>query len=239
MKGFLGLLKLRLIDPYEVFYDVPSNTFYPIVSKSGCTSVKKFLIEKYRPGFRIGFPEIHKINPSELTKGNLKRHLFFTRAAYMEFSRGKRMKLIIRDPFARFFSCYIDVKKGKNTLYEHPSGLNWLVKSDPNLTLEKFLERVCATPDQFADRHFRSQCFYFPEAIKRDLEAFEISDIENTRLNNESDESPVRKVEKHNVNEEKPSEEQLEFLRDHRGFQKRYKRDIELFNSIERKHPLS
>ncbi|MCA1761444.1 MAG: sulfotransferase family 2 domain-containing protein [Cryomorphaceae bacterium] len=232
MKGFLGLFKLRLIDPYEVFYDVPSNTFYPIVSKAGCTSVKKFLIEKYHPNFQIGFPEIHKVDPAELTDGKLERQMFFRKSAYIAFARGKQMKLIIRNPLHRFFSCYIDVRKGKNTLYEHPSGLDWLVKSDPNLTLQKFLDRVCATPDHLADRHFRSQSFFFPQAIKRGLHSFEISDIENTRLNNESDESQVGEVEKHNENKEKPSEQQVEFLKHHRGFQKRYKRDIELFKSI-------
>lgn len=230
IKGLLGLFRLRLIDPYEVFFDVPSNTFYPIVSKSGCTTLKNFLIQQYNSNSHFRFPEIHKVNPSGLTNGKLERHLFYSKSAYLKFSRGKRMYLIIRNPSTRFFSCYTDIRKGKNTLYEHPSGLDWLVKTHRIASLKAFLKRVCATPDYLADRHFRSQAFYFPENFERHLKGYEIVNLENPRLpfsyGTEVDDNKL------NANTEKATDDEIDFLLNHKGFLNRYKRDIELFDSI-------
>ncbi len=235
IKGLLGLFRLRLIDPYEVFFDVPSHTFYPIVSKSGCTSLKKFLIEKYHPNSGLGFPEIHQIDPSGLTNGNLERHIFYTKSAYLRFSSHKQMNLTIRNPAMRFFSCYTDLKKEKNTLYEHPSGLDWLVKTNRNDTIETFLKRVCATPDYLADRHFRSQTFYFPKNFERHLKGFKIEILKDSdspwRTNNHILHGDI----KLNTNPEKATETDIDYIRNNKGFQKRYKRDIELFNSISSK----
>lgn len=230
VKGVLGVFRLRLIDPYEVFFDVPSNTFYPIVSKSGCTTLKNFLIQQYNSNSHLGFPEIHKVNPSGLTDGKLERHLFYSKSAYLKFAQGKRMYLILRNPYTRFFSCYTDIRKGKNTLYEHPSGLDWLVKTHRTISLESFLKRAITTPDYLADRHFRSQAFYFPQKFERYLEAYEIVNLESPLLPFSYHSDVDGK--KLNANNEKATEDEIDFLLNHKGFLNRYKRDIELFDSI-------
>lgn len=232
IKGILGVFRLRLIDPYEVFFDIPSNTFYPIVSKSGCTSVKNFLIRQYDADSQLSFPEIHKIDPSKLTGGKLERYMFYSKSAYLRFSHGKHMRLIIRNPVTRFFSCYTDVNKGKNTLYEHPSGLDWLVKTHRNDSVETFIKQVCRTPDYLSDRHFRSQAFYFPKNFERHLKGYEIVDLEGHGSPFKSGAANSDDAVKLNTNVEKATEKNIAYLQNHKGFQNRYKRDIELFDSI-------
>ncbi len=71
-----GMIGTRLIDPMEVYYVIDDNIFYPIISKSGCSSIKQDLIRRYNPNFNSKFPEIHQVDPAIETNGKVIRKYF-------------------------------------------------------------------------------------------------------------------------------------------------------------------
>jgi len=228
IKGLLGLLAIRLIDPIEVYFDGPTNTFYPIVSKSGCSSIKVRLIRIYKPDFESRFPEIHRIDPSPITEGNLMRLSFSCFPAFRNFAQGKKMVLVIREPYERFFSCYIDVNKGKNTMYQYPSGLNTIVKVEPNMELPTFLKFVSRTPDYLSDRHFRSQSYFLKGGVENLCQSVKILDLGSYLAEIRGD-SVAPKL---NVNSERMNEYQLSLLKGSDRFKNRYRADIELYRRL-------
>ena len=222
-------LGFKLIDPIEVFYLPEEKTFYPIVSKSGCSSVKQILIKKYNPNFSSSFEEIHFLSPEDLTNNRVKRVFFYTKKKYLEFSKGKKICMVIRDPYKRFYSCYLDIIKEKNIMYEWPSGLHEHFKFTKNINFDNFLSLVCNTNDNLSDRHFRSQSFYFSNKVKSNVSNFQISILEDFMLKmNEYDSEPT----KLNSNNKSIPNDKLEFLQRHSGYNKRFSEDINLYNSI-------
>ena len=146
-KALVGILAIRLIDPIEVFFIVDRNTVVPIISKSGCSSVKLALIQKYNPSFKSKFPDIHHINPAQVTQGQVERRFFYSFSKYSKFVRGKNLSLIIRQPEARIVSCYTDAITEKNIMYIDPSGLSRWIRFKKELTFEKFLKKISIIPD--------------------------------------------------------------------------------------------
>src|SRR5690554_6340609 len=129
LKGIAGLFGFSLLDPIEVFFIPETNTFYPSISKSGCSSIKLMLIRRYKPDFKSEFPDIHGVDPAKITENKIQRLYFKTQSAYTKWTHGKHMVFVIREPVSRFYSCYFDVKTGKNKMYRHPSNLNWIMAS--------------------------------------------------------------------------------------------------------------
>jgi len=219
-----GMIGTRLIDPIEVFYIKESNVFYPIVSKSGCSSVKLNLIRLYNPTFTSQFPEIHAIDPSVFTNGNVEKLYFKSLKSYRNFCYGKHMVLIIRNPFERVYSCFLDVKKDKNIMYETPSGLHNFFNINSNYTFDKFLSKIARLPDYLSDRHFRSQTFYLSKRVDKSLNSKRIVLLENI--------GTVFNVDiKLNVNAKKIPEDILNNLQKNPKFLSRYKDDIKLYNN--------
>lgn len=236
LKGAAGYAGIRLIDPLEVYYLPNENTFYPIISKSGCTSIKVMLIAKFKPDYQNSFPGIHHVNPSALTDGAIQRLYFRTIHSYTNWTKGKRMVFVMRDPFSRLYSCYLDVVSGKNTMYKFPSGLDWVYKYNTDLSFDGFLKKVCGTPDQFSDRHFRSQSFYLPDSVKSSLdslEAFTLKEyMSRDSAKDASDESQALKL---NTNKSIISDDMREQLLHNQEFNQRFKTDLELFEAISKK----
>lgn len=246
LKKFKSLLKaaaaytgIRLIDPIEVYYLSSENTFYPIISKSGCTSIKVLLIKRYKPEYESTFPKIHHVNPARLTENNVQRLYFKTRKAYEKWSQGKKMVFVMRDPFSRIYSCYLDVSSGKNTMYKFPSGLDWMYKYRTDLSFNDFLKKVYATPDEFSDRHFRSQSFYLSDSVKSgllSLDAFTLGEyMGKASANNVPEENQSVKL---NTNKSSISDELRAKLIQNQEFNRRFKADINLFEEI-RNHSIS
>lgn len=237
LKAAAGYAGIRLIDPIEVYYLPKENTFYPIISKSGCTSIKVMLIKKYKPAYENTFPGIHHVNPAPLTENAVKRLYFKTKRAYAEWSKDKRMVFIMRDPLSRIYSCYLDVASGKNTMYKYPSGLDWVYKYTPDISIGDFLKKVYATPDTFSDRHFRSQSFYLSDIVKtglKSLETFTLKEyMSKASAKSESDETESLKL---NTNKSSISDELRAELILSPEFTRRFQVDLELFESISKKH---
>lgn len=173
----LGLAKIKLIDPIEVFYLVAEQTVIPIISKSGNSSIKLASIKRFNPMFTADFPGIHLLDPSSVTQGEIERLFFYSEKAYFKFCKNKKIKFIIRDPFDRFFSCFNGVVSGRNVLYRHPSGLEGVLGVSEDIDWLGFIKFVCNMPDYLSDRHFRSQSFYLPKNPKEiDVEIIEMVD---------------------------------------------------------------
>src|SRR5690554_2395362 len=235
VKGLAGIAGISLIDPIEVFFVPETNTFYPIISKSGCSSIKLMLIRNYKPDYVNVFPGIHAVNPAKITDNQVKRMFFKTSAAYEKWTRAKNMVFVMRDPVSRFYSCYYDVKTGKNIMYEHPSNLDWLMagKFRRNMPFEDFTKNVISIPDRLSDRHFRSQSFYLSEKVKRNLASLQYYTLKEFMLKynatNEKSE-PVRL----NTNNTTISSDLKAMLIDNPKFQKRFKPDFVLFKKIQK-----
>lgn len=233
LKAAAGYCGIRLIDPIEVYYLPGENTFYPIISKSGCTSIKVMLIQKFKPNYENSFPGIHHVNPAKPTENAVQRLYFNTKRSYSQWIIGKKMVFVMRDPLSRFYSCYLDVASGKNTMYEFPSGLDWVYNYKTDISFDDFLIKVCATPDEFSDRHFRSQSFYLSDAVKTGLESLEASTLKEymsrASTKNEANKNEALKL---NTNNTSLSDELREQLLKNTDFNRRFKEDLLLFDSI-------
>jgi hypothetical protein len=223
IKGFLGT---RLIDPIEVYYIIDENTFYPIISKSGCSTIKLDIIRKYNPSFNSKFPEIHQVDPALETNAKVERKRFYSFRKYRNFSKGKKAYLVIRNPYERIYSCFLDVEKEKNIMYEDPSGLTNLFNIKSGITFENFIKKVIKLPDYLSDRHFRSQSFYLHKGVEDALENVEIILLKNY---SKKEEEGV----KLNTNNKKIPQEILQALKENKSFIKRFYKDIELYNDAD------
>ena len=136
----------------------------------------------------------------------------------------------MRNPISRFYSCFKDVASAKNTMYEHPSNLDWLMKSKfyKNMSFDEFTKNVIAIPDYLSDRHFRSQQFYLPEKVYQNLNSLQLY-----RLNHFMQNTPETLEAAHlNVSNSKIPSELENKLRSDNRFLKRFERDFVLFESI-------
>lgn len=234
LKGFAGLTGVSLIDPIEVYYIPETNTFYPIISKSGCSSIKLMLIRRYKPDYENVFPGIHAVDPALITGNKVKRLFFKTPSAYAKWTHGKNMVFVMREPISRFYSCYFDVKTGKNTMYEHPSNLDWLMASkfSKNMSFEDFTKNVISIPDSLSDRHFRSQCFYLSEKVKNSLASLEAYTLKAymTQIGDKKGEPTAVKLNANNTSI--PSELKTKLI-SNSNFQKRFQQDFVFFETIQ------
>ena len=235
-KGVLGLTGLRLLDWIEVFYLPDDGVIIPIISKSGCSTIKEALICKFKPGFESAFPEIHQIDPAKETNGKVQRLKFYQCSKYIKFAEGKEMHLIMRDPAKRLISCYMDIVTSKNIMYEHPSELYHWMPFGPNMTFSNFSKRVYKTPDYLSDRHFRTQSFCLNESVSRNLLNLEIHKlsefIKSSDLIPESYRTSKRRLNPSVKNDlTSPTSEELSANSE---FRKRYARDIYLFEQTSR-----
>lgn len=222
-KALLGLFRFRLIEPIEVFYLKDTDTFYPIISKSGCSSIKVTLIRQYNKKFVSNFPEIHQIDPTKVTNNKVERFVFYNSKSYLNFSKGKNICLILRDPYARFYSCYQDIIKEKNIMHNLSVGLHKI----KNFSYDNFLSIIFFIPDYLSDRHFRSQSFYFSKKVQKAVQKSTIMILEDYLYKNtSSDDIPV----KINANNWVIPHKILLKLKNSGKFQKRYQSDILLFN---------
>jgi len=221
-KFLKGMIGARLIDPIEVYYIKDENVFYPIISKSGCSTIKLDLIRRYNPTFNSKFPEIHQVNPEDETNGKIIRKYFYSFKKYRKFSNNKKACLVIRNPYERIYSCFLDVEKGKNIMFEDPSGLTNFFGIKSGITFDNFLNKVIKLPDHLSDRHFRSQSFCLQRGIQEVLSNVEIILLENY---NKKDEEGV----KLNTNNKKIPQEVLLALQDNKSFKKRFSRDLQLY----------
>jgi hypothetical protein len=224
-KIIFGILGLRFIDPIEVFYLKEPNTFYPIISKSGCSSIKLAIIRKYNTEFTSSFPEIHQINPAKVTNNMVARFLFYNSKSYLNFSKGKNICLIIRDPYARSYSCYLDIFKGKNIMYN----ISMNLKKTDNFTFNNFISIISFIPDYLSDRHFRSQSFYFSKKIQKNINKSKILLLEHLTI---TDTKFIDSDIKLNSNSSVLSNKELNNLKRLSKFNIRYKSDILLYEKI-------
>ncbi len=220
------IVGLRLVDPIEVYYVIDKNLFYPIISKSGCSTVKRDLIRLYNPGFISKFPEIHQVDPAIETQEKIIRRYFYSLKKYHAFCKGKRMCIVIRNPYERAYSCYLDIKKGKNIMYEDPSGLTNLFKFKREIAFEKFIRKIIKTPDRLSDRHFRSQNFYAKKEARNVISEFNVVLLESYNKS-------ISLANKLNANNKKIPLEVLEELKGNEKFNKRFRQDIQLYNSYQ------
>lgn len=234
-KAIAGILAIRLIDPIEVFYIVDRNTVVPIISKSGCSSVKLALIQEYEPSFKSKFPDIHQTDPSQVTGGKIERKFFYRFSKYSKFVEGKNLSLIIRDPKARIVSCYNDVLSEKNIMYLDPSGLSRWVSFTKNLSFDQFIKKISNIPDYLSDRHFRSQAYFIENGIDSKLSSLSVYELK--KFFDESDLVLSARSKHEILNKTESNEEKIETngISSNPTFSNRYENDLKLFKKISEK----
>ena len=220
-------INTELMDPIEVFYLPGTNTIYPIISKAGCSSLKLILLRRFLPDFYSPFPNIHWTDPAEVTSGCVQRLWFDSPKTYQKFCAGKDIVLIIRDPYQRLYSAYQGYQSGANPYYtDHPTFGRILGFTAPQ-SLRHYRNLCCSIPDRFADRHFRSQCFYLPQD-RTNVASVTIETIEtfDNRASNNQQNSCKRVVLNESGN--KPGAEDLSVIQSD-IFRRRYRHDLNLF----------
>ena len=218
----------KLIDPIEVYYDVRENYVYPILSKSGNSSLKLTLIKKYNLDFEAKFPDIHLLEPSEYTSGNVERIFFWKPLEYVAFCKGKNIRVVIRNPYERYYSFYLGVKSERNRIYRYPSETHRIFGITKNTSFQKLLLLVCFIPDSFADRHFRSQSYYLRYGVKSAVREIEVHDLVSYLRKENDDEEKERSSHLNKSNRGIPENILNELIRS-KKFQNRYSEDLDLY----------
>lgn len=189
------------------------------------------IIRLYNPNFNSSFPEIHQVNPALLTNNKVQRLFFKTTKSYVKWCKGKNMVFVMRDPISRFYSCFKDVASAKNVMYQHPSNLDWIMKSKfyENMAFDDFTKNVINIPDYLSDRHFRSQQFYLPEKVYQNLNSLQLYQLNHFMKN-----APEALEAAHlNVSNSKIPPEFENKLLANKRFLKRFEKDFVLFDSIQ------
>ena len=220
-----------LIDPIEVFYELATDRVYPIISKSGNSSLKRLLINKYNPTYTAGFPEIHLDDPSPLTNGQIERRYFSTQKDYYAFCANKTIYVVMRDPVARYYSFYLGVRSRRNLIYRYPSQTHRLFRITSNLNLPQLLRRTAFLPDRIADRHFRSQSFYVPQEVYETAAAVEVHDMP-VYLRAAAGAVNRETMVKLNDSKLTDTETELSLIRNSTYFTRRYAEDLALYRTI-------
>ena len=229
---YVGILVGQaLIDPVEIFYVPGTASIYPIISKAGCSSLKLILIRSFRPDFYAAFPEIHRIDPNELTGGRVRRLMFETRREYYDFCRDKNLVMVIRDPRRRFLSAYRGYHAGINSYYTAHPAFGRLAGFASPLSLPAFVRNCCRLPDRLADRHFRSQYFYLPPPSVPQPAAVTFTTIALFGALNSHQASGDGKTPRLNVSLERVTDTDLLTL-DNSRFRNRYREDFTLFAKV-------
>ncbi|KZX51319.1 hypothetical protein A3709_10905 [Halioglobus sp. HI00S01] len=148
------------LDPLEVFYHKDNDLVLPIISKSGCTSLKDSFIRSVVPGFDKPFDLIHKIDPKVETNGAIERLFFDTVSGYKRFCEGKNVRIVVRHPEARLFSAFTDHVVGKNPVYKWNIVERTLCGICEQTDYPSFTSRVSRISPNLCDRHFKPQSVF-------------------------------------------------------------------------------
>lgn len=218
----------RLVDPIEIFYEPLEGNVFPIISKSGNSSVKLKLIRKYNENFNSKFPEIHEVDPYDVTKFQLKRLFFYSLRDYSSFCEGKNVVIVVRNPYKRFYSLFLSIKSSRNHLYRYPAGMERFFNFNASMSFDNFTRKIVRIPDAIADRHFRSQSFYLCEDIKLKAHSFEVVEMKSF-LGNENDFNGQSESIHLNRSKQELPVGIYDRLRSNPDFLRRYKADFELY----------
>lgn len=229
IKSWFGI---RLIDPLEVFYDVEKNRIYPIISKSGNSTVKLKIIQQWNPEFIGAFPEIHRKDPSLLTEGKVRRLFFYQKRSYVEFCRNKSILLFIRNPYERFYSLFMGVKSKRNILYKDPAGMQGFVRVSEKTSLPSLLKFVVFVPDNLADKHFRRQTIFLDDKVEKVADSIKIQLLESLDDAFHVEGGGQGKSERLNIGQSRIPSSLREELKRHAGFQRRYSKDIRIYEEL-------
>jgi len=221
-----------LIDPLEVFYDVERKILYPIISKSGNSTIKLRLIQQWNPDYTGQFPEIHREDPSLLTKGKVQRLFFYRMHHYVEFSRNKSILLFIRNPYERFYSLFLGIQSKRNILYKDPAGMHGMVRISEETGWSSLLRFVALLPDNLADKHFRRQTFFLGKEVEAVAKSIQIQRLENLDDVFPLKDSVQGKGKRLNVSHSRIPTNLRKELKSHHGFQRRYAKDIMIYEEL-------
>ncbi len=225
-------LGIRLIDPLEIFYDVERRIIYPIISKSGNSTVKLKVIQQWNPDYVGEFPGIHREDPSLLTKGKVQRLFFYRKRNYVEFCRGKSIVLFIRNPYERFYSLFLGVRSKRNILYKDPAGMHGVVRISEGISWSSLLRFVAFVPDSLADKHFRRQTLFLGKEVEKEAGSIRIQLLENLDGAFPLEGSIQGKAERLNVSSSRIPTNLQDELKSHNGFRRRYAKDIRIYEDL-------
>lgn len=227
--------KEKLISPIEVFHVPSDNIFFPIIFKSGCTSLKNSIVKRFCDVGDMGYPEMHLKGWHVKTCGQVVRRFFNTYADYEKFAKGKTMCMIVRDPYERILSGYFAVRDTRLKLYEDMQ-IKWvriLLKLCGRISFEKYVEIISRIPSAWADRNFIPQFDYCSEKLMRNVSKVYICKLEE--LEERWDTHPILqkypKIKKLNRNKSFLAFENYKgILKKSRTFQNRYEKDITFYH---------
>jgi len=130
-------------NPQKFILFKKEKLIYIDISKNASTSIKFSLLTLLKSK-KIDEIEIHK-----LYKKNSKNKLNSNEIEnYFKF-------IVIRNPFDRLVSCYVDKILNKKKLNYHYRYYFNLLK--PNTSFETFAKKICKIPEFLSERHFSSQ----------------------------------------------------------------------------------
>ncbi|EDM27636.1 hypothetical protein LNTAR_20558 [Lentisphaera araneosa HTCC2155] len=142
-------LKLKRYKP-EVWSLNEGKVVFISIPKNASRSIRRTLTS-YISG--VDVVDVTKENLPSLVEGHV------TRLKQSKISKEFSQAFIfsfVRNPYKRIFSCW------KNKIGNQPNGdcifSHWGMSMETSF--DEFVDIVCATPDEMADRHFRSQSWF-------------------------------------------------------------------------------
>ena len=161
----LALIGLRPVQPVEVLYFVPLNLAYLVISKVGCSAIKECLMSAAQGPVDLDFEAVHThliTQKQDLHQSGLEHRTFTNRREFSKFLGRKHVLLIQRPIIPRAHSAYSGLSNLKNRMV-FPTFPKYSLDPQlcPELSFHHFCRSVRDIPDHLADRHYRSQSFYW------------------------------------------------------------------------------
>lgn len=151
--------------------------YYP-VPKVATSTVRRYLIENGFPGSLKGDALTHDhIQHFSFPRITLKEALALKNQGYRSFG-------VVRNPYARITSCYLDKvagggsRAGLNHGFQRYNRISGLQIFYHGMDFGLFVRRISRIPDWAADSHFRSQATFLP-IVRGELQLDHLLHMEN------------------------------------------------------------
>lgn len=184
----LGIIKKDFVDENKIIVSDKNRIIYFPLAKCGCSSVKKAMF-KSELNLEISYiKDIHVVDDKKSS---------MIRSSVTDDISEYRKVVVVRNPFSRFVSFYVDKFLEYNTgkyngarlEFGYHEYLNGVFRS--NMSFGEVVDIACQIPDKLAERHFQSQLFgvniYNVRHDECDVLKLEDTDVLNDYLLNNID----------------------------------------------------
>lgn len=168
----LAATRVRPVQPLHVLFLPELNLAYLVTPKVGCSSLVESFVSAVEGDVDLPFPAAHEYlrnRAAALESKGLSSHFFSNRRTMRHFLSGKNLLVVSRPVLQRTLSAYRDYRGGVHGI-AFPFFPRYSLRPHipPRWTFDEFCRNLRMIDDNLADRHYRSQSFFWdaiPDSI--------------------------------------------------------------------------